>query len=257
MSEQSVHRARRCFKQAAALFRLLEAIDREKAQAGAVAVRGFRRILGDVRDLDVLAETLSRFEERLSADVAERLRRRIDAARSAAKSGKRRVANVADIAQGLKDLAALLAAWPPDCGDRADLVVGLTRSYRRAQSRGEKAVRTREVGDLHEFRKALIVFREQMIIFEPVWPKLFAAVAAEAQALRNLLGELNDLALLRDFAAAGEGAEIDAVEAALAPARARAFRRLEPAWRRLFAEPPEALAARLETWIAFPKKKPR
>jgi hypothetical protein len=156
----------------------------------------------------------------------------------------------------VRDLSFEISRWDLDEANAGGLIVALRRSYGKARRRGEAAAETLAPVDLHEFRKATIVFREQLALFRPAWPKLVDAWCAEAQSLRNLLGGLNDLAMLSDFAEGLDAPGAMRLTNLLRAAREDSAQLVEPARRRLYSEGPRRMADRLEAWIKNPKKRP-
>jgi CHAD domain-containing protein len=251
----NVHRARRCFKEAAALLRLLAEIDATRAAALVALVRGFRRQLGAARDLDVVEQTFAPFAAALPPEIGASVHRKLEIAKRDMTEDQTS-ASAGGIGRGVRELSFEISQWDLGGADASSLIATLRNSYRNARRRGKKAVETIDPTDLHEFRKSSIVFREQLAVFRPAWPKLVDAWCAEAQSLRNLLGRLNDLALLAAFSEDLESSGAAQLADAIAAARSQASRLVEPASRRLFSERPGRMSERVESWIGSPKKSP-
>jgi CHAD domain-containing protein len=141
----------------------------------------------------------------------------------------------------------------PDAGWKA-LGPGLRRIYGQSRRCWRAAAAKPTVARLHEWRKRAKDLRYALDLLEPVWPGMMKALADEADAIADRLGEDHDLALLRRFArevARNGGSERD--QLALIDASRRKLQ--GDAWAlaaRLYAAPPPRFARQLATyWHAW------
>ncbi|MGP8121584.1 MAG: CHAD domain-containing protein [Xanthobacteraceae bacterium] len=97
---------------------------------------------------------------------------------------------------GLALASAGVSAWPLERMTFEDVATALARSYRRTRRRLPRNWATTSAEDIHEFRKAVVTFRYQIELFEPLWPKVSRTLTNEVQKLRAQLGKSNDLVVL-------------------------------------------------------------
>jgi CHAD domain-containing protein len=201
--EDTVHEVRKATKRLRALLRLVRdhlgpvRYDRENR-----AFRDAARALSPVRDAEVLVATVDRLaagggrRPRILASLRRAARARLDAA---AKHGDSRAVR-RRIAARMRRARARVRAWPiRDDGWNA-LRDGVQRVYGRGRRRWRAAAAKPSVSKLHEWRKRAKDLRYALDLLEPLWPGMMKALADEADALADRLGEDHDLALLRRFA---------------------------------------------------------
>jgi CHAD domain-containing protein len=82
--------------------------------------------------------------------------------------------------------------------DYAALAKGIERVYRRGHRGLERAAATRNVEDLHEWRKRVKYLRYQMEALTPMYPILIGSTARSLDELAELLGDDHDLAVLAE-----------------------------------------------------------
>jgi CHAD domain-containing protein len=97
---------------------------------------------------------------------------------------------------GLARASACASAWPLESITFEDIATALAQSYRRARRRLSHSWETMSAEDLHDFRKAVVTFRYQIELIEPLWPKVWRTFTGEVQKLRVQLGKSNDLVVL-------------------------------------------------------------
>jgi CHAD domain-containing protein len=207
-----------------------------------------RAALASSRDFDVMAGALGDLRQATSPRTAEAFARSIEARRMAAKvrpTDARR--DIAALRRAARQIEALdLSSLKP-----RDLTAALRALWRRARHRGERAFDTAEAGRLHRARVAMVELGAVIELFRPEESRALAAAARDLRKLRAMLGDHNDLDVLKGFAR-GVGLtkpEAEAVERwareRQKPLRRRARRRFEAA----FLERPRALVRRLKDTI--------
>ena len=105
----------------------------------------------------------------------------------------------------------------------------------------------------------MVDLRYQLAALSPAWPAALNAQSEELNALRDTLGDSNDLHVFATFAAERGGLSPEALAALneRLDARQKKLRsRAEVEFDRLFAESPAAFAHRLAAWLHRPMKKP-
>lgn len=202
---EAVHDTRKRLKRLRALVRLSrdaiggEAYDRENA-----AFRAAGRRLSASRDARVLLETLDALRERFADELPERvtgpLRERLDDDREHAEGSLRDgEVDTAAVLHALTEAIARTPAWKFD-GDGFDaLAPGLRRIYRRGRKAMRKACKDPSPACLHEWRKRVKDLWHATQVVRRAEPKRLKAVSRRAHELADLLGDLHDLDVLRDY----------------------------------------------------------
>jgi len=129
---------------------------------------------------------------------------------------------------------------------------GLETTLREARKRMARARRTRDDEHLHAWRSRVKHHWYQARLLLPIWSEMMEAHSAMAARLGEMLGDHHDLyvielALPGPLGPAQSDALAERLETEQRQIEAAAFR----LGARLFAEPPEALAARWGDWHAL------
>ena len=124
----------------------------------------------------------------------------------------------------------------------------LTRSYRARARTNPGGLGAAEREELHELRKRVVIHRYQMELVEPLWPRFGKMWTAEAQRLRDRLGQVSGSAGAAAFA--GPHQPLAPWRSRLAPAiaarKAAHGAAAERLAARLFVDKPDALRRRLD-----------
>lgn len=149
--------------------------------------------------LDALADIVtSKVIDRSS--ISERTQATITARLEEIRKASEIIARDAEASQrrrdGLAKASACASAWPLEHVTFKDIATALTQSYRRARRRLPRNWEVIDSEDIHELRKALVTFRYQLEIIEPLWPKVWRTFISEVQKVRLQLGKSNDLVIL-------------------------------------------------------------
>ncbi|HVP98173.1 MAG TPA: CHAD domain-containing protein [Roseiarcus sp.] len=254
---EGVHDVRKTLKEARALTRLFLKSVGEPARVTIAALAAVRRRVGRARDLDVMEQRLARLQPPvdIAKPVAEAIARE-RAAESRAHNGFGANASRRQLAA----IARRLEAWDLDGVDESDIVDAVARSYRQARRRGRAAFETSDPVALHALRSRVVDLRYQLAALAPAWPAALTAQAEELNALRDTLGAFNDLNVLGKFASERCGLPAEAMSALterLEERQKKLRRRAEIEFDRLFAETPNAFAARLAAYVKSPMEEPR
>ena len=249
----AIHDLRVAFKRWRALLRLLEYPIGNEALILRHEARFLAREFGRSRDahsvLDALADVTKPreaetppFSQRTEATLTRRLQEMRDA-----------IPPHPELVQRLHDslnrAAVCLASWPLESIRSDDVVRGLAQSYRRARRRLPKKWEEASPEEIHDFRKTVVVFRYQLELIAPLWPKVWHAFIDEVQKVRTQLGKSNDLVAL---------AALTQPRQVLARWRSRLTLSIETRRRfhlgraqvlagRIFAESPRSFRKRIET----------
>ena len=154
---------------------------------------------------------------------------------------------------GLTRALACASAWPLERMTFEDVAKALAQSYRRARRRLPCNWETASADDIHEFRKAVVTFRYQIELVEPLWPKMWQTFTDEVQKLRVRLGKSNDLVVLGKLIQAKQPLAHWRSRLTLPIEDRRQFHlnRARTASSRMFAEAPRSFQKRIEAmWRA-------
>lgn len=243
-----VHAMRKTVKKVRGLLRLVRPVLPE-AKAENAILRDAGRGLSDLRDAAVQLATV----ERLSEGMPDERRDRLLAPFREAESHH----DTQAAPRLLPAFAAAMASLRDRCEGwtlREDgwhaIEPGLTATWTAARH-AKKAARQEPVPDhLHEWRKRVKDHWYQARLLRPIWPRMMDPHVAAADELGELLGQINDLAVLRDrleSAPIQEGLRSEARD--LADLRhAELMGQVLPLGRRLLAGPPGVLAERWGAW---------
>jgi CHAD domain-containing protein len=274
--DASVHDARKRLKKLRALVYLVrDDLGRASAKCTSRRLRDAGRALSTLRDAGVMLETLAALAATEAAGPSERALR---AARRALTQHQRAAFDPESARRQLeRSLEAIcsvqgeVASWR--LTDRWEGVGNrLRRGYRDGRRAMVQAYGQRPQGDdgtgdgvgeltderFHTWRKAVKRLWYHLRLLHPLWPPVMTAYAAEAEALAELLGRDNDLAvLLRTLTVDPErfGGK-DAVQVLLVAGTAQmsALRTsAAPLGRRLYAERSEAFARRIAVFYSASK----
>ncbi len=254
---ERIHDVRKTLKGAAALARLFFVLVGAPAHQALEVINAARRRVAQARDLDILPGVLKRLNA--PAETQEILLRVIAGQRQAVRRAHRAV-DAAGVVAELRALALSVEAWDVEAAGAEPLLAALRRSYRAARRIGQRALASREPGDLHALRARVVDLSHQLQAFEPAWPAMFQAMERELHRLRTTLGDHNDMTVLAEFARGLPELppeEAQGLLALVARRRRPLERRASDRFSRLFAERPGAFERRIAAYLERPQRKPR
>ncbi len=249
---ERVHRLRKGLKESRALARMLLPSVGEPARVTIAALAVVRRRVGRARDLDVMEGRLERLEP--PSEIAGPLGAAIAREREAALRAHTAFAAAASRAQ-LTAIVKRLEGWDLSHVADADIAEAVARTYRQGLRRGRLAFEADDPEALHALRSRVVDLRYQLSALSPAWPAVLAAQSDELNALRDTLGDFNDLDVLGRFAAERGGLSPEALSALVERLEAKQRklrRRAAVEFERLFAETPDAFSARLAAYLRHP-----
>ena len=253
---ERVHDVRKTLKEARAIARIFLHCVGEPARVTIAALAATRRQTGRARDLDVMAVRLKRLAP--PPEISGPLNAAIAREREAALRARRGLGARAPRAR-LGAIAKRLEGWDLCTVGRDEIVAAVARTYRQAQRRGRLGFESDDPAALHAFRARVVDLRYQLALLSCAWPEALNAQAEGLVELREALGDHHDLHVLAGFAAKrGElkPQALEALAARVAGKQKKLRRRAKAEFDRLFAETPEAFAARLAAYLARPVTKP-
>ncbi len=253
---EAVHDARKDLKKARSLLRLVRAdMPRPHYRAENDAMRDVARRLSDVRDADVMVETVDALAQRFRGSLPRRaiptVRRRFVSA--ALHSRATADAAISDaVLDELAAIAARVPAWPLDACDARTLRAGATLAYARGRDRFAVAEADPSVENVHEWRKRVKDLWYHARLLEAAWPGVLEAFSEEAHALSDHLGDDHDLGVLAERLTEGQWPlSVDAPALVELTARRREELQLQAfaLGHRLYAERPKAFGRRLGAYL--------
>jgi CHAD domain-containing protein len=247
---ESVHEARKDMKKLRGLLRLTrEELGTACYRRENATFRGAGRLLSDVRDADVMVESVDMLAELYPGVIAEEASAGLRKARAGEEGDEARTVAAAQAVELLEGAWDRVDDWPLEREGFEALEGGLRRSY----GRGRKAFHhaRAEPGDetLHEWRKRSKDLWYHHQLLQNAWPEALGPLADQAHELSDRLGDDHDLAMLaawsKDHAAEAGGlyalqSLLDMILRRRGELQAEAFELGE----RLYAERPKAFARR-------------
>jgi CHAD domain-containing protein len=253
---ERVHDVRKTLKEGRAIARLFLHCVGEPARVTIAALAATRRQTGRARDLDVMALRLKRLAP--PPEIFGPLTAAIEREREAALRARRGLGARAPRAR-LGAIVKRLEGWDLCAVGRDEIVAAVARTYRQALRRGRLGFDSDDPAALHAFRARVVDLRYQLALLACAWPEALNAQAEGLDELREALGDHHDLDVLAKFAA--ERGELkpevlEALSVRMAAKQKKLRRRAKAEFDRLFAETPNAFAARLAAYLARPVTKP-
>jgi CHAD domain-containing protein len=253
---EAVHGARKDLKKARSLLRLARpSLDRAAYRRIDDELRDAGRRLSDRRDADALTATVDDLAERYVGRLPEQRFAELRAQVTGAGAGGAAPAPPDDVLATLRAAADAVPGWPLERLDADALRDGAVRAYGRGRDAMAAAVAEPTDERLHEWRKRAKDLWYQARLLEDAWPRAFKALAQDAHALADLLGDDHDLAVLSGhLTAAGgagtaEGGDDDVLEL-VAHRRHELQDTARRLGARLYAEKPAAFRRRLARYLA-------
>jgi CHAD domain-containing protein len=251
----AIHDFRRAMKQWRAFLRLLAPFIGAEADALQADARDLARALGGARDMQSALDALDDLAGHglpLSKQSVATVRARVEEIRKAGESRVLTPDMRLRLFGALDSAGAAVDRWPLHVLTYSDVAQQLASGYRAVQ-REVPDWSQASADDLHELRKRVVVHRYQMQIVESLWKRFARMWIAEAQRLRERLGQHQDLQVLERLT--GPHQPLARWRSRLVPAiEARKGKHVAASRRlamRLFVEKPKAFRRRLEVmWEA-------
>ncbi len=258
--EREIHTARKDLKKVRAVLRLARgSLGEDLYRSESLRYREAGRALSATRDAQVKMETLesllSEFDVEASQESIDEWGRALELDEEAAgerarsRGGESASAAIELIEEGRR----WIEAWPLEDDSWSLVESGLARAYGRGREAMRSARRRPVSDDVHEWRKRAKDLWYQLRILESLWPEAMAGAAQRLHDLNDLLGDHNDLAVLREDL---EGRDLAApdkarLEAAIAARQRQLLSAALDLGRRIYAEKPKAHGRRIRAyWVA-------
>lgn len=255
--EEAVHDARKRFKKIRALVRLVRPGLGDTYDLENRFFRDVGRRLSDIRDSQVMIETVERLanqEDDANAigELLAPVRTALDDRRKVVLENKNIGKRIANTLEDLEIARSRVGGWELEEPGVESLRGGLKPTYQRARKRHVDSLQAPEPEVLHDWRKRVKYHLYHCRLMREAWPEAMAARVDALDELADLLGDDHDLVVLSDLLIRGGLDNLpDAnvlVAVTLASKRIHALRKQAFASApRLFIEKPGNLADRLAT----------
>lgn len=261
---EGVHQARKRFKELRALLRLVRDPLGARFKVDNLRVRDAGRRLAESRDAAAMLESwdaLARTDQPLFvSDPFRQIRLRLQ--QRAAPDGEVHADFESEIGQVLEELRSLtqdVKHWKLPGKGFGLLADGFRRTYAdgvrdlaRAQKEGSDEL-------LHEWRKRVKDHWYHCQLLSPCWPDALESRAEQLKQVADALGDDHDLAVMTHLmqsepALFGAPETRDVLQRSIEQRRAQLQRRALQLGRRLYAEPPKALMARVAAYWRIARK---
>lgn len=254
---EGVHEARKAFKKIRAALRLVRPALGEVYRRENVWFRDEARTLSHVRDATALIETVDGLSEtcpeQMDAGLRQRVRqafldRREDLASDEVDLQER----VEDLVAAIDDASARVDGWTLDDSGFEAIGPGFAKSYRRGRSALADVQDSPTETNIHELRKRVKDHRYHVQILAPLWPAVLEGLVEAIHDLSDLLGEHQNLHVLRETLRNEptllEPSDAEALLAILHARQADLRRLAVPLAGRVYAEKPKHAVARFAAY---------
>lgn len=257
--DEAVHEARKCFKKVRAVLRLVrDEIGEEVYKPENVCYRDAGRVLSDVRDSNVMVETLDDLTEwyadQLDLETFSTVRARlVERHHLISKQILDEQNAMTKVASTIQTARGRLDDLPIENKDFSAFYDGLKRVYKRGRKRLADAYNQPKAENFHEWRKRVKYLWYHTRILRPAWPDPFKTLADEIHDLSDYLGDEHDLTELREtIIEEGELCDDEKTRLALIALidrRREAFRAdARPLGEKIYVEKPKDFVNRVEEY---------
>lgn len=262
-SHTAIHESRKCFKKMRALFRMVrEEIGEDNYKAYNIFFRDEGRKISDLRDVNVLIETLDElkktYQDELSDVVFNGIRAKLLRKKHA--MSKRLLYRKKVLQKIFARLEEAEVYLPPLHIQNDDFSVfrgGISRVYKKTRNSLAKAYAERSVAAFHDWRKKVKYLRYQIDLLSPAWPSVLSLQEKELHNLSDLLGDHHDLSVLEDEILSIKIDNAEALDVLIGLINQRKLvleEEAHPLGAKLFAEKPKNYVNRLESYWDIWKK---
>jgi CHAD domain-containing protein len=243
--EDRVHQARKAVKHLRGLIRLVRPVFPAYAATNE-ALRDAGREMAALRDAQVALWTFDALAKGLAPEKTAPLRALFETRLQTALAPELLSQQLDAFAARMQLLQTSVPDWQIKRQGFDALEQGLTRCLKAARA-DELAARTNPGAEtVHDWRKRVKDHWHQARFLAPIWPEMMQPQVVAAAALGDMLGEYQDISVLRDRLPNGRAA---AAIIKAGKARQNALlAKAHPLSRRLFADAPDALADRWRVW---------
>ena len=198
LRDEPVHEARKCVKKVRAILQLIDD-DGRGVQRSEKRLRSINRILSDLRDADVMMETLAGLRVRhphvLNERAFARARRRLSVRKRDAARAVGRANTWKAVDRKLRTVRRDAKGWHPDHHGVGVLMRGLRSAHRRGRDAMKQAEQKPRAENFHAWRKEIKALWYAMRLVERSDPSVRRDIRALNRA-ETLLGDDHNLVVL-------------------------------------------------------------
>ena len=195
-----VHETRKALKRTRALLRLVRSgLEHATWDAENAALRDIARSLSPMRDRDILRQIMANLAAGGDKSVGEALARFekiVEAPLHDAIPGKAAGSAIAEACKQISAARDRLAHIKLEGDLPGVLADGIARGLHRGAKALARVEAEASAENLHELRKAVQIYWRHMVLVKAAWPDVMSARAEAARELAQMLGEVQDLAVL-------------------------------------------------------------
>jgi CHAD domain-containing protein len=197
--EEPVHEARKSVKKVRAILQLIEDDHGGGLDGDQRSLRSVNRTLSDLRDADVLIETLARLRSKhphlMSEQAFARARRRLAARKRAAGEAVRGKRTWKAVDRRLRTVRRDAKSWRPDHRGVGALKRGIRAAHQRGRTEMKRAQKEQAAAAFHAWRKEMKALWYALRLVEQSDPRVRRDIRALHRA-ETLLGDEHNLVLL-------------------------------------------------------------
>lgn len=261
----TVHQVRKRCKKIRGLARLVRPCFEDVYGRENAWFRDTARLLSDLRDAHVKAETVEllaeTFADTVDPEAFEPIRHELLERRDRLARRQGVEDRLAQARERFETARGRPAGWPLETTGYDAVAGGLAKTYRRARKRFREAYDDPSTERFHEWRKRVKYHRYHCRLLQEIWEPLLNDRRHAAHDLTDLLGDDHDLAVLRrtltdEPEAFGGRERVRGLVGVLDRQRAEYQARARPLGEKLFAETPEALTDRFRAYFEAWRREP-
>jgi CYTH domain-containing protein/CHAD domain-containing protein len=257
--DDGIHEVRKCLKKARTLLRLARPVLGRMYRDQNAQLRDVARKLSELRDMQVLAETIDHLKE---SDVPRGLKLAFERLRGVVLKRKEELFRQAETqnelagaVERLRGIRGGIAALPLERANHETLTSAFEDTVQRGQTAFSLAFKDQQEENLHECRKRTKDLRYQLEFLHKMWPDVLNGYADATKHLEQTLGKHHDLSVLAGLTSrktAQGRKDATLLSTALRKEQEPLRKEAENTGKMLYSEGPRVWAERLERcWQAW------
>jgi CHAD domain-containing protein len=205
--DDAVREIRKSVKKTRAILQLIDADNGQGLAESAKRLNAINRRLSELRDADVMLETLHTLRTRdrrvLNDRCFARLHRRLSSHRKSTMRAARRKRPWRRVAQSVRRIRQSVKQWKPKHPPFGAIAAGIRLSHQRGRQAMARARRNQRAADFHEWRKQIKALWYQLRLVEASSSRMRRNVKALGRA-EEWLGNEHNIVVLCDELSQGE-----------------------------------------------------
>jgi CHAD domain-containing protein len=255
---KSVHEIRKSMKRIRAFLRMIrDEIGYSSYYRENVFYRDLGRQLSDIRNFEVLSESIQHLQKDLSGTIPSDVFASLEG--ELARQQHKVVQSDAALSQLLKEIAAKVAMTKDRIydfsirhNDFRAFEGGIFRIYRQGKQYLNKASTNPSPELLHDLRKRMKYFWHHVEVLHPIFPGPMKAYAGSLEKITENLGTYHDIQVLQEFLSESEQIQdpviYEALQEACGAKQSMLLYELWPMAERAYSEEPKAMVDRLASY---------